>query len=334
MPQWTVDAPTRLAFDDVTALKVRAFSGSVAILATAEAPSLDITRIAGQPLRVTHEDGVLTVAYEDLTWDGLLEWLRSHNHSAEMTVTVPRDCAAQVGVVTATAVVSGIAARTSVKSVSGAITLDGVAGGVDARTVSGDVEAQDLSGQVAFSSVSGDLTLAGGLLDRLDAKTVSGSVTADVNLGRSARLRVATVSADVALRLPAQTDARVDLRSTSGRVLSEFDCLRTARSAASHSVSGTLGAGSGRLSVTTLSGRVTLLRRDQQAAARTDPADTDPADTGAGSTGAGDTWAAATDARADNAPGGSAPKGTARTEAAPAESAGPRDEAQTKGETR
>jgi hypothetical protein len=34
MPQWTVDAPTRLAFDDVTALRVRAFSGSVAILAT------------------------------------------------------------------------------------------------------------------------------------------------------------------------------------------------------------------------------------------------------------------------------------------------------------
>jgi hypothetical protein len=38
MPQWTVDAPARLAFDDVTALRVRAFSGSVAILATDEAP--------------------------------------------------------------------------------------------------------------------------------------------------------------------------------------------------------------------------------------------------------------------------------------------------------
>ena len=81
MPQWTVDAPTRLAFDDVTALKVRAIAGSVAILATSETPALDITRISGQPLMVTHEDGLLTISYEDLTWDGLLEWLRPRNHS-------------------------------------------------------------------------------------------------------------------------------------------------------------------------------------------------------------------------------------------------------------
>ena len=50
MPQWTVDAPTRLAFDDVTALRVRAIAGSVAVLATSEAPALDITSISGQPL--------------------------------------------------------------------------------------------------------------------------------------------------------------------------------------------------------------------------------------------------------------------------------------------
>lgn len=299
MPQWMVDAPRHLTFDDVTALKVRAISGSVAILATAEAPSLDITRIDGKPLSVSHSDGVLTISYEDLSWDGLLEWLRPRNHSAEMTITVPRDCPAQVGVIAATAVVSGIATRTSVKSVSGSITLDGVAGDLDTRTVAGDVEAQDLSGQVTFNSISGDLTLAGGSLDRLDAKTVSGSVTADVSLGKSARLRVGTVSADVALRLPAAADARVDLRSTSGRVLSEFDCLRTVHSPMSHSVSGTLGAGSGHISVTTLSGRVTLLRRSQAAPA---PADTGPAgSTQPPRTGTGDNWAAATDGAKDEA---------------------------------
>ena len=266
MSQWTVDAPMRLAFDDVTALRVRAIAGSVAILATSETPALDITRISGQPLTVTHEDGVLTISYEDLTWDGLLEWLRPRNHSAEMTVTVPRDCPAQVGVIAATAVVSGVAARTSVKSVSGAITLDGLNGTVDARTVGADVEAQDINGAVTFNSVSGDLTLAGGSLDRLDARTVTGSVTADVHLGKPGNVRVATVSSDVALRLPAQPDARVSLRSTSGRVLSEFGCLRSSHAPASHSVNGTLGAGTGHISVTTLSGRVTLLRRAAAAA--------------------------------------------------------------------
>src|ERR1700733_15628653 len=132
MPQWTVDAPTRLAFDDVTALRVRAIGGGVAGLATSEAPALDITSISGQPLIVSHDDGVLTISYEDLTWDGLLEWLRPRTHAAELTVTVPRDCPAQGGVVAGTAVVSGVTARTSVKSVSGAITLDGPNGTGDA----------------------------------------------------------------------------------------------------------------------------------------------------------------------------------------------------------
>jgi hypothetical protein len=265
MPQWTVDAPTRLAFDDVTALRVRTIAGSVAVLATGETPALDITSLSGLPLVVTHDDGVLTISYEDLTWDGLLDWLRPRGHTADMTVTVPRDCPAQVGVVAANAVVSGVTARTSVRSLSGAITLDGLGGQIQARTVSGDVEAQDVNGQVSFNSVSGDLTLAGGSLDRLDARTVSGSVTADVHLGQPGQVRVATVSSDVALRLPAQPDAKVSLRSTAGQVLSEFDCLRGAHGPAARSVNGTLGAGSGQISVTTLSGRVTLLKRPRPA---------------------------------------------------------------------
>jgi len=312
MSHWTVDAPTRLAFDDVTALKVRAIAGSVAILATSKTPSLDITRVSGQPLTVTHEGGVLTVSYEDLSWDGLLEWLRPQSHSAEMTVTVPRDCPAQVGVVAAAAVVSGVTARTSVKSVSGAVTLDCLGGSIDAHTVGGDVEAQNVSGEVTFNSVSGDLTLAGGSLDRLDAKTVSGTVTADVHLGTPGNVRVATVSSDVALRLPAEPDARVSLRSASGRVLSEFGRLRGGQSPAPRSVNGTLGAGTGHISVTTLSGRVTLLRRAPRTAAPDGPGAGDGADQ-AGRTGRPDPWAAATD---------------------PPPPGGPRDDAQTKGETR
>jgi hypothetical protein len=343
MSQWTVDAPMRLAFDDVTALRVRAIAGSVAILATSETPALDITRISGQPLTVTHEDGVLTISYEDLTWDGLLEWLRPRNHSAEMTVTVPRDCPAQVGVVAATAVVSGVAARTSVKSVSGAITLDGLNGTVDARTVGADVEAQDINGAVTFNSVSGDLTLAGGSLDRLDAKTVTGSVTADVHLGQPGNVRVATVSSNVALRLPAQPDARVSLRSTSGRVLSEFDSLRSSHAPVSHSVNGTLGAGTGHISVTTLSGRVTLLRRpassgqapDSRADARPSASDrpaggagTPPSGPGTAGTSGQSTTAAGRSRSRVRDPWASA------TDPAPTDSAGAQDDAQTKGEAR
>ena len=34
MPQWTIEAPTSLEFDDVTGLRVRLIAGSVAVLAT------------------------------------------------------------------------------------------------------------------------------------------------------------------------------------------------------------------------------------------------------------------------------------------------------------
>ena len=261
MTQWTIEAPTSLDFDDVSGLRVRLIAGSVAVLATDGKPSLDVADISGEPLNVTYEDGLLTISHENLTWEGLLKWLRPHRHSATVTVTVPRKCQTQVGVVSAAAVMSGISARASVKSVSGGITLDGITGDVDANTVSGALEAQGINGRLNFRTVSGDLTLADGWLERLDANVVSGDVTADIDLDPLGGMQVTTVSGEVTLRLPAEADAQVNLHSLSGDVRSEFPELKRASAPASHSVSGSLGAGSGHVSVTTMSGRVILLRR-------------------------------------------------------------------------
>jgi len=261
MAQWTIEAPTSLEFDDVTGLRVRLIAGSVAVLATDGKPSLEVSSVEGDPLTVTYEGGVLTVAHENLSWEGLLKWLRPQRHSATVTVSVPRKCPTQVGVVSATAVMSGISSRASVKSVSGGIMLDGITGDVDANTVSGALEAQGINGRLNFRTVSGDLTLADGWLERLDASVVSGDVTADVDLDPLGGMQVTTVSGEVVLRLPAEADARVNLHSVSGDVRSEFAELRRSSAPASRSVSGSLGAGSGQVSVTTMSGRVMLLRR-------------------------------------------------------------------------
>jgi hypothetical protein len=261
MSQWRIDTPTTMEFDGVTALRVRLVGGSVAVLAAEGTSSLEVSSLEGDPLQVTFENGLLTIAHENLSWEGLLKWLRPQRHAATVTVSVPRKCPAQVGVVNAAAVVSGIGSRTSVKSVSGGITLDGVAGEVDANTVSGPLEAQGINGRLNFSTVSGDLTLADGWLERLDANAVSGDVTADVDLDPLGGLNVTTVSGEVVLRLPAEADAQVNLHSVSGDVRSEFAELRRSSAPASRSVSGSLGAGSGHVSVTTMSGRVMLLRR-------------------------------------------------------------------------
>jgi len=261
MARWTIEAPTSLEFDDVTGLRVRLIAGSVAVLATDGKPSLDVSSVEGDPLTVTYEGGVLTIAHENLSWEGLLKWLRPQRHSATVTVTVPRKCPTQVGVVSATAVMSGISSRASVKSVSGGITLDGVTGDVDANTVSGALEAQGINGKLNFNTVSGDLTLADGWLERLDANGVSGDVTADIDLDPLGGMHVTTVSGEVTLRLPAEADAQVNMHSLSGDVRSEFPELKRTSAPASRSVSGSLGAGSGHVSVTTMSGRVILLRR-------------------------------------------------------------------------
>jgi hypothetical protein len=260
MPRWTVDTATTLDFDGVVALKVRAISGSVAVLSTSERPCLDVASVTGQPLLVTHEAGILTITYPDLSWEGLRGWLRPGTHAADITIAVPRDCPAQVGVVSASALVSGIDSKASVRSLSGNITLDGVTGDVVADTVSGDVDAHGLAGQLGFKSVSGDLTLADSSVKQLEAKTLSGRITADFATA-CGTLRIATVSGPVIIRLPADASTRVQVRSTAGRVLSEFPGLDSLGRPSANTLTGTLGAGSGRLSVTTMSGQVTLLER-------------------------------------------------------------------------
>jgi hypothetical protein len=261
MPSWTVDAPERLDFDDVTALNVRLMAGSVAVLASDDRPSLVVTELKGRPLQVTKEGGELTISYESLSWDGLLGFLKPRHDSAAVTVTVPADCPIQLGVLSASAIVSGLRSGAAVKGMSGDVALDCVAGNVEAETMSGEIAARDIDGEVRFKSMSGGLVLADGWLDRLEANTMSGQIAADVRLRAGGDVHVSTMSGDVTLRLPEGSDAQVRLQSTSGAVRSEFETLRAVKAPASHTVSGNVGAGTGRVSVSTMSGSVTLLRR-------------------------------------------------------------------------
>jgi DUF4097 and DUF4098 domain-containing protein YvlB len=115
---------------------------------------------------------------------------------------------------------------------------------------------------MAFNSVSGDLTLAGGTLRQLAVKTVSGQVTADIELGADSRLKVNTVSGDVAVRVPASASARVDLKSASGRVRSSFEQMSASPGSGPAVLTATIGSGSAHVSLVSMTGDVTLLARD------------------------------------------------------------------------
>ncbi|GGL18500.1 hypothetical protein Sme01_72690 [Sphaerisporangium melleum] len=264
MPKWTIEKPEKLTFEAVSALSVRIVAGRLAVLASDGPPSLEVSDIHTPPLLVEQDDdGRLTVAYKDLTWDGILGWLRPGSREITLTLTVPKDCPVQAGVISASAVVAGFERRTDVKSVSGEIVLDGVSGEIGAETVSGQVETRGLAGDLSFTSVSGELTVAGGTPRRLRANTVSGRITADLELPPTGHVTLHSVSGALMVRLPGSADADVTLRSTSGRLHTAFPGLKDTSRPGLRSVAGRLGGGMASLSATTVSADVTLLRRDQ-----------------------------------------------------------------------
>ncbi|MFD4588229.1 DUF4097 domain-containing protein [Streptomyces sp. NPDC058434] len=265
---WEVAEPTKLTFDEpVTSLNVRIVNGTVNVVGTDESSArLEVSGIEGPPLVVTRTGSTVSVAYEDLPWKGFLKLLDRkgwHRH-AVVSLAVPADASVEVGVVGAGAFVSGIRGRTDVRGVNGDTTLVGLSGTVRAETVSGSLEAQGVTGDLRFQSVSGDLTVIEGAGSSVRADSVSGDMAIDLD-GTPTDIRLTNVSGEVAIRLPHPADARVEANTASGAVSNAFEDLRVSGQWGAKKITGTLGAGSGSLRATTVSGSIALLRRPPQA---------------------------------------------------------------------
>ncbi|MDX3577589.1 MULTISPECIES: DUF4097 family beta strand repeat-containing protein [unclassified Streptomyces] len=265
MSEWSVAEPGKLSFDEpVSELHVRIVEGAVNVVGADEGPArLEVSEVDGPPLVVSHRDGTLTVAYEDLPWKGFLKWLdrKGRRRRAVVSLAVPAGARVEVGVVSAAAVLSGIDGHAEVKGVNGDTTLVGLAGPVRADTVSGSVEAQALTGDLHFHSVSGDLTVveAGSCVK---ADSVSGSMIVDLDpASRPTRIDLTSVSGEIAIRLPHPADAQVEANTASGSVSNAFEDLRVSGQWGAKRITGRLGAGNGRLRATTVTGSIALLRR-------------------------------------------------------------------------
>ncbi|MDQ1036188.1 hypothetical protein QFZ75_002604 [Streptomyces sp. V3I8] len=266
MSEWSVAEPRKLTFDEpVTSLHVRIVNGTVNVVGIDEGSArLEVSSMEGPPLTVTQENGVLTIAYEDLPWKGFLKWLdrKGWRRSAVVSLAVPARTRVEVGVVGATAMVSGIEGQAVVKGVFGDTALVGLSGPVRTDTVSGNVEAQALTGDLRLNSVSGDLTVIEGSSPSVRAETISGSVIVDLDpAGPASDLSLTSVSGEIAVRLPHPADAEVEVDSASGSVSSAFEDLRVCGGWGAKKITGRLGAGNGRLKATTVSGSIALLRR-------------------------------------------------------------------------
>ncbi|MFD3688017.1 DUF4097 domain-containing protein [Nocardiopsis sp. NPDC058631] len=277
MARWTIDRPMTHTLDGIVALRVRIIGGHVNILPTDDPATFEITDIVGEPLLVTQEAGILTIQYEDLTGHGFLDRLRPmqlstykqvQHRRATVNLRVPRDCPVEVTTATAPIVAAGISGRSQLRTASGEITIDEAAGETDIATVSGNTAVRGASGSLKFNSVSGQLAVAGGRLSALSAKTVSGQLLADTDICPAGRVRLNSVSGEIALRVPSDTSATVELRTSTSPVNSDFGLDR--RTATARTVlSGKIGSGVDPASITvnSASGRTALLRRAPEAPA-------------------------------------------------------------------
>ncbi|MFC8225491.1 DUF4097 domain-containing protein [Streptomyces sp. NPDC057287] len=268
MPEttWSVAEPRRLTFDEpVTAVAVRIVDGAINVVGTDEPGArLEVSAIDGPPLIVALRDGTLTVTYEDLPWQGLRTWLdqRRPRRSAVVSLVVPAGATVEVGAVGAEAVVSGIRGRTELRGVSGDSTLVGLSGAVRAETVSGSLEAQAVTGGLHFQSVSGDLTVVEGAGTSVRAESVTGHMVLDLDTSpKPTDIRLTSVSGEIAIRLPHPADAKVEANTAGGTLSSAFEDLRVHGQWGAKKITGTLGAGTGKLKATTVSGSIALLRR-------------------------------------------------------------------------
>ncbi|MBW5481599.1 DUF4097 family beta strand repeat-containing protein [Streptomyces bambusae] len=266
-----------------------------------DGPPLQIVQ-DGATLTVSYEDFPFNGAQSFSSWLESKPWKqwsasgrrKAWERSAVVTLTVPAATRVQLATVSAVSFVSGIAGATDVTGVSGDTTLVGLTGPVKAHTVSGGVEAQGVTGEFAFHSVSGALTVVDGAGTRVRADSVSGDMLLDLGAGpaadagnaadtdtgndtdagpRAARpvdIALTSVSGQVAIRLPHPADARVEANTASGGISNAFEDLRVSGQMGAKRITGTLGAGTGTLRATTVSGAIALLRRPR------DPEDAAP----------------------------------------------------------
>ncbi|MGN9906494.1 DUF4097 family beta strand repeat-containing protein [Phytohabitans sp. LJ34] len=266
MPTWTVEAPQRLTFDEpVSRLDVHLVSGRLNVVGTDGPARVEIADAGRKPIIVEEVGGRLSVRHERMfKWPGFLRWLFyfRREHRVDVSVAVPVDVRAALHLVDGTVIASGLRRETHVDVTSGRITLMGLGGRTVAKLVSGPVEALGVADDLTMETVSGELILADSPAERVHARTVSGSITCDLDNPRRSEIRLGSTSGSVTVRVREDSDLAVHLHTTSGRITSAFPELRSGEGAPwSKDAEGVLGAGEGKLWASTTSGSIALLSR-------------------------------------------------------------------------
>ncbi|HEY1485385.1 MAG TPA: DUF4097 family beta strand repeat-containing protein [Micromonosporaceae bacterium] len=268
MQSWSISEPQTIEVTDrVRTLEVRMASGRLSVVGADGPPRVEVSRTASEPVEITLVDGALTIRQMPAhTWPGLLMplwwWIRgAHTFDADVSIAVPYETVCTLWLGNGSLVASTVHADVAADCVNGRVTLLGVDGEIRSKVVSGPIEALGCAGDLNLETVSGEIVLADSAASRVRAKTVSGSLIADLdNPPHDSDIDLETISGEITIRVRSDSDLDVRLSAAHGRVTSDFPDM-SVQSQWGASVSGKLGSGSGRLKASAVGGNIALLRR-------------------------------------------------------------------------
>ena len=152
-----------------------------------------------------------------------------------------------------------------VKTVSGSISLrgNGQQTQLDLTTVSGDAVVTRIGGEIAVSTVSGTLELSLEKLTRAKLRTTSGDLTMSARLEPNGRVDAETISGQLTLNFKGSVDAQIEAESFSGDIESCTGpkAKSTQEFGPGSELRYTAGKGTGRITLSSLSGEISICAR-------------------------------------------------------------------------
>lgn len=226
--KWLLDGPKTIEVDGIRKLKVGLVAGHVDVIAHDEPVTrIEVHSVSGKDLRITADGETLEIDHAQLSWENWLDVFRNFRPGAaraDVSILVPRDVALKLGVVSATALVSGLHADADLSTVSGDLATDGISGDLQLNSVSGELGARNHYGKIVAHTVSGDITATGAVL-AFSSDGVSGNVYLDL-ADTPDLVKINSVSGTVTARLEADVPTSYAINTVSGRLQLDDSALR------------------------------------------------------------------------------------------------------------
>lgn len=264
--KWLLDGPKVIDLGPIRKLKIALVRGQVNIVGHDEPTTrVEVHSVSGKELRVAIDGDSLEIDHPQLRWDNFIDVFRSFRGTAraDVSVLVPREVALKFGVVSSSALISGLKSDATISTVSGDLVIDKLEGEIMLNSVSGELAVQEHTGRISAHTVSGDIT-ASGAITRFSADGVSGDVYLDIKGGPD-EIKVNTVSGNITARLEGGHGADYRINTVSGRIQLDNTEVSGIRGSF-NSKYGILEGSFLEVRANTVSGNITVLHSAEEAA--------------------------------------------------------------------